>query len=106
MLLFILQCARIQTSLAAGFMAKLLQLDQKLYGKQTVKVALSASCSHSSRRRWRLDVGLAVQVKKIKPEPRICPVCEEKVGISGKSLALHVKKAHPERYAELRNALD
>ena len=89
-------------------MAKLLQLDQKLYGKQTVKVHSLLHVPTVAAEAWslRLDVGLVVQVKKTKPEPRICPVCVEKVGISGKSLALHVKKAHPERYAELRNALD
>lgn len=35
-----------------------------------------------------------MQVKRTKPEPRVCPVCSEKVGISAQSLALHVKKAH------------
>ena len=35
-----------------------------------------------------------MQVRKTKPEPKICPVCKERVGISAKSLELHVKKAH------------
>ncbi|KAK9816445.1 hypothetical protein WJX72_000348 [[Myrmecia] bisecta] len=68
---------RPEVSPNAGFMAKLLELDQKLHGKKTVKV------------------------KKTKPDPQVCPICEEKVGISLQSLVFHMKKHHPEATSEL-----
>lgn len=48
---------------------------------------------------------LLVQVRKTKPEPRVCPVCSSVVGISSQSLAVHVKKAHAEQYADLADDL-
>jgi atypical dual specificity phosphatase len=41
-----------------------------------------------------------VQVKKTKPEPRVCPVCGDKVGISLQSLSVHLRTKHGDAYAE------
>ncbi len=35
-----------------------------------------------------------MQYKKTKPEPRMCPVCSENVGVSWQSLAVHVRTKH------------
>ena len=35
-----------------------------------------------------------LQYKSTKPEPRMCPVCGENVGISWQSLAVHVRSKH------------
>ena len=35
-----------------------------------------------------------LQYKRTKPEPRICPVCSENVGISKQSLAVHLRTKH------------
>lgn len=43
-----------------------------------------------------------LQYKRTKPEPRICPVCSENVGISRQSLAVHVRAKHG---AEHKHAL-
>ncbi|DBA96975.1 TPA: hypothetical protein ACH3X1_001299 [Trebouxia sp. C0004] len=56
----------------AGFMTQLLKLEQKLHGKKTVKV------------------------KRTKPDPRVCSICHEVVGVSAASLSVHVKKQHPD----------
>ena len=32
-----------------------------------------------------------MQLKKTKPEPRVCPVCSDKVGISLQSLTVHIR---------------
>ena len=37
-----------------------------------------------------------MQVKRTKPEPRICPVCGVKVAISLQSLQLHLRCKHPD----------
>ena len=51
-----------------------------------VSAAASASDTH-------LDT-VALQYKRTKPEPRICPVCRENVGVSRQSLAVHVRTKH------------
>lgn len=38
--------------------------------------------------------GAILQYKRTKPEPRICPVCSENVGVSRQSLAMHVRTKH------------
>jgi hypothetical protein len=60
-------------------MAQLLDLDQRLHGAKTVKA------------------------KKPKPEPRVCPICHEKVGVSAASLDVHFKHRHgpPDKAAGL-----
>lgn len=40
------------------------------------------------------SVCVCLQYKKTKPEPRMCPVCGENVGISLQSLAVHVRIKH------------
>ena len=73
-----------------------------LDGAQLLYLANCRVCSNYKKfddlcsRIYRRPLLSLVQVKKTKPEPRVCPVCLEKVGISAQSLALHVKKAHPE----------
>ena len=46
-----------------------------------------------------------MQLKKTKPEPRICPVCGDKVGISLQSLAVHIRTKHHDAYAEYEGSL-
>ena len=46
-----------------------------------------------------------MQVKKTKPELRICPVCGDKVGISLQSLSVHIRTKHYEVYADYESAL-
>ena len=46
-----------------------------------------------------------MQLKKTKPEPRICPVCGDKVGISLQSLSVHVRTKHHEAYADYEGML-
>ena len=41
------------------------------------------------------------QVRNTKPEPKICPLCGEKVGLSAESVRVHIRLKHPEAYAEL-----
>jgi hypothetical protein len=41
-----------------------------------------------------------MQLKKTKPEPRVCPVCSDKVGISLQSLSVHIRTKHSDVYAE------
>ncbi|KAL4436854.1 hypothetical protein ABPG75_003993 [Micractinium tetrahymenae] len=55
----------------AGYLAALLRLEEGLFGRQTVKM------------------------KKTKPEPRSCPVCGEKVGLSADSVRVHLRLKHP-----------
>lgn len=43
----------------------------------------------------------ALQYKRTKPEPRICPVCSENVGISRQSLAVHVRTKHGPEHEHL-----
>lgn len=45
-------------------------------------------------------MGLGEQVKKTKPEPRMCPVCSEKVGISLQSLSVHIRTKHSEVFSQ------
>jgi len=52
-----------------------------------------------------IKISCPMQVRKTKPEPRVCPVCDAVVGISSQSLAVHVKKAHPEQYTEFADTL-
>ncbi len=61
----------------AGYLAQLLQLEEELFGKQTVKG------------------------KKTKPEPRMCPECGERVGLSMHSLRYHLRAKHPQCSATL-----
>ncbi|CAL8468092.1 g7631 [Coccomyxa elongata] len=68
--------ARPQVSPNAGFMARLIRLEESLHGTKTVKL------------------------KKTKPEPRVCPVCSEKVGISLQSLSVHIRTKHNDVAAE------
>ena len=39
----------------------------------------------------------ALQVKRTKPDPQVCSVCHEVVGVSAASLSVHMKKQHPEQ---------
>ena len=39
---------------------------------------------------------LPVQVKRTKPDPRVCSICHEVVGVSAASLSVHIKKQHPD----------
>ncbi|KAL4432560.1 hypothetical protein ABPG77_000497 [Micractinium sp. CCAP 211/92] len=55
----------------AGYLAALLRLEEGLFGRQTVKM------------------------KKTKPEPRSCPVCGDKVGLSADSVRVHLRLKHP-----------
>ena len=48
---------------------------------------------------------LVLQVKKSKPDPRMCPVCSDKVGISKQSLNVHIRTKHGEVYADYENLL-
>ena len=46
--------------------------------------------------RFKMCVLSGVQVKRTsKPEPQVCPLCEEVVGVSSQSLVMHIKKQHP-----------
>ena len=54
-----------------GFMQLLMQRERELFGSQSVE--------HKSRR----------------PEPRECPKCGAKCGLSAESVRVHIKKAHP-----------
>jgi hypothetical protein len=65
-----LQTHRPEAAPNAGYMAALLMLEEQLHGKQTVKL------------------------KRTKPEPRVCPECGEKVGLSEQSLKVHLKLKH------------
>eukprot|EP00803_Ostreobium_quekettii_P002330 evm.model.scf_303EXC.1 EVM.evm.TU.scf_303EXC.1 scf_303EXC:1395-14605(+) len=53
-----------------GFMQRLLDLDERLNGKRSLKV------------------------KKKKPEAKVCPLCSEAVGISEESLMVHMRSKH------------
>ena len=46
-----------------------------------------------------------MQLKKTEPEPCICPLCGDKVGISLQSLAVHVRTKHHEAYADYEGML-
>ena len=35
------------------------------------------------------------QMKKTKPEPRCCPECGERVGLSADSVRVHIRLKHP-----------
>eukprot|EP00891_Asterochloris_glomerata_P005711 jgi/Astpho2/5711/e_gw1.00079.125.1_t len=67
----LVQKARPSANPNAGFMTQLLRLEQKLHGRKTVKV------------------------KRTKPEPQVCSVCGDIVGISAASLSVHMRKQHP-----------
>ena len=54
-------------------------------------------------KKWCVTVHM--QLKKTKPEPRICPVCGDKVGISLQSLAVHIRTKHHEAYADFEGML-
>ncbi len=54
----------------AGYLEALRQLERRLHG----------SCTVSARR--------------AKPEPRACPLCAERVGISSQAVAVHLKAHH------------
>jgi len=41
-------------------------------------------------------LALLVQVKRTKPDPRVCSICHEVVGVSAASLSVHIKKQHPD----------
>lgn len=58
----------------AGFMQQLMQLDKTLHG----------TCSLTS----------SSSFKRGKPEPRVCEVCGMAVGVSQKSLDVHMKTRH------------
>lgn len=66
-----LQRQRPQAAPNAGYMAALVRLEEELFGAQTVKV------------------------KKTKPEPKKCPDCGEKVGLSAESVRVHLRLKHP-----------
>jgi len=66
-----LQRHRPQAAPNAGYMAALIALEDELFGTQTVKV------------------------KKTKPEPKKCPECGDKVGLSVESVWVHLKLKHP-----------
>ncbi|KAI3425893.1 hypothetical protein D9Q98_007866 [Chlorella vulgaris] len=66
-----LQKARPEAAPNAGYLAALLWLEEELFGRQTVKM------------------------KKTKPEPRVCPECGEKVGLSADSVRVHIRFKHP-----------
>lgn len=46
-----------------------------------------------------------MQVKKTKPDPRICPVCGDKIGISLQSLHVHIRTKHHEVHTEYESLL-
>lgn len=54
-----------------GFMQLLMRRERELFGSQSV------------------------QHKSTKPEPRCCPKCGAKCGLSAQSVRVHIKKAHP-----------
>mmetsp|Transcript_42778 Transcript_42778/g.68831 ORF Transcript_42778/g.68831 Transcript_42778/m.68831 type:complete len:84 (+) Transcript_42778:104-355(+) len=54
-----------------GFMQLLMQRERELFGSQSV--------THKSTR----------------PEPRSCPKCGAKCGLSAESVRVHIKKLHP-----------
>ncbi|PSC74445.1 MAP kinase phosphatase with leucine-rich repeats 3 [Micractinium conductrix] len=66
-----LRRARPEAEPNAGYLAALLRLEEELFGRQTVKM------------------------KKTKPEPRSCPVCSERVGLSADSVRVHLRLKHP-----------
>lgn len=63
----------------AGFMAKLVELDVQLHGRASLRAE-----------------DAALGLKRGKPEPRVCPVCSAKVGVSTASLMVHMKAKHPD----------
>ena len=54
---------------------------------------------------WKRHSMRCMQVKKTKPELRICPVCEDKVGISLQSLLVHIRTKHHDVFAEYEGML-
>jgi len=58
-----------------GFMAALLELDERLHGARSVRPG-------------------ALLLKRGKPAARVCPVCAEAVGVSLGSLKVHLQRHH------------
>lgn len=67
----LVQRARPQAAPNAGYMNSLGYLEEKVHGKKTIKV------------------------RKTKPDPLICNVCGMAVGLSQKTLKVHMKSKHP-----------
>lgn len=66
----LVQKARPQAAPNAGYMNSLGQLEEKIHGKKTIKV------------------------RKTKPDPLICDICGAIVGLSQKTLQVHMKSKH------------
>ena len=62
---------RPQAAPNAGYLQQLAALEAKLFGTQTVKV------------------------KKTKPEPKCCPECGDRIGLSMDSVRVHLRLKHP-----------
>jgi predicted protein tyrosine phosphatase len=73
----LLQERRPEAAPNAGYMQQLAELEGELFGTQTVKV------------------------KKTKPEPKRCPECGEKIGLSAESVRVHIRLKHPSKAAAL-----
>ena len=120
---------------SAGYLRALLQLEEELFGRQTLKVRVhglalgwaglgirpmewalvaeqGARCSGSAAparllavlrgRHLRCTLFACAspatrrpQMKKTKPEPRCCPECGERVGLSAESVRVHIRLKHP-----------
>jgi predicted protein tyrosine phosphatase len=76
----LVQQARPQAAPNAGYMNALGQLEEKVHGKKTVKV------------------------RKCKPEPLTCNVCGMVVGLSRKTLKVHMKLKHQDTFPQAMNS--
>jgi hypothetical protein len=106
-------------------MAALAALEQELFGQQTVQVRARDADQRQRRGRARLPPAFLfngaaalqqngarrcvlgrsgecfsvcnAQVKKTKPAPKMCPECNDVVGLSNESVRLHLRLKHPAR---------
>ena len=76
----LVQRARPQAAPNAGYMNALGQLEEKVHGKKTVKV------------------------RKCKPEPLTCKLCGVVVGLSRKTLEVHMKQKHQDTFRQAINS--
>jgi protein-tyrosine phosphatase len=66
-----MKAAHADTKPNDGFMQLLMRRERELFGSQSV------------------------QHKSTRPEPRSCPKCDAKCGLSAESVRVHIKKNHP-----------
>ena len=112
----VLQRARPEAAPNAGYLAALAALEEGLTGRQTVKVSSTPSpspppgclrarvCTPSPPpvciyfphppHPFTHPSHPPMQVRRTKPEPRLCPECGEKVGLSEQSVRVHLRLKH------------